>query len=75
MRAINYPNRTNPVTYQYDELDRLQSIPGYVNACTYDGDNKLTEVLLSNGLYNTFTYDANDRPANIGTNRVGVDNI
>ena len=73
--SLNYPNRSNPVTYQYDEVDRLQAIPGYVNACTYDGDNKLTEVLLSNGLYNTFTYDTNDRPANIGTNRVGVESI
>jgi YD repeat-containing protein len=40
--GIAYPGRTTPVNYSYDELDRLQTIPGFVNSCDYDEDNKLT---------------------------------
>ena len=63
--SINYPNRTNPVTYQYDDLDRLQSIGDFVNSCSYDLDNKLIQMVYSNGVTNNYTYDVNDRPTNI----------
>jgi RHS repeat-associated protein len=60
MTSITYPNRTNPVSYNYDELDRLQSIPGFVTSCGYDGDNKLTDMLFGNGINNHYDYRAND---------------
>jgi RHS repeat-associated protein len=59
--GITYPGRTNPVKYSYDELDRLTAIPGFVNSCSYDSDNKLTEMVYGNAVANTFTYDQNDR--------------
>ncbi|TCL54961.1 RHS repeat-associated protein [Hydrogenispora ethanolica] len=65
MTSITYPNRTAPVTYQYDELDRLLKIPGFVNSCSYDGDNKLLQMVYTNGVANNYTYDVNDRPTNI----------
>ena len=70
--SINYPNRTNPVTYQYDDLDRLQSIGDFVNSCSYDLDNKLTNMALANGLKNSFTYNNVDRPTNIGAANTGT---
>ncbi|HEX3047773.1 MAG TPA: RHS repeat-associated core domain-containing protein [Bacillota bacterium] len=66
LTGITYPNRTNPVTYTYDELDRLLTIPGVVNSCSYDEDSKLTGMLYANGVNNTWDYDINDRPTNIG---------
>ncbi|HEX3045995.1 MAG TPA: FG-GAP-like repeat-containing protein, partial [Bacillota bacterium] len=64
--GITYPNRANGITYNYDELDRLFSIPGYVDSCTYDPDNKLTGMLYANGVNNTWSYDpVNDRLTNI----------
>lgn len=68
---LGYPGRTQKVTYSYDELDRLQAIPGFVNTCTYDGDNKLTEMLFANGIKNAFDYDVNDRPTNIKSAGIG----
>lgn len=65
MTGISYPNRISPVTYSYDELDRLQEIPGFVSSCEYDLDNKLTEMIFANGVANNYTYDNNDRPINI----------
>ena len=70
--SITYPNRANPVTYQYDDLDRLQSIDGFVNSCSYDLDNKLTNMALANGLKNSFTYNNVDRPTNIGAANTGT---
>jgi RHS repeat-associated protein len=58
--SINYPNRTNAVSYNYDELDRLQSIPGFVTSCGYDADNKITDMLFGNGINNHYEYRAND---------------
>jgi RHS repeat-associated protein len=67
MKGITYPNRAQAVTYNYDELDRLFNIPGFVNSCGYDGDNKLTGMLYANGINNTWSYDpVNDRLTNIG---------
>ena len=65
MTSLSYPNRTSPVTYSYDGLDRLQSIPGFVTGCSYDLDNKLTRMTYANGVANTYSYDANDRPTTI----------
>jgi len=65
MTSLTYPNRTSPVTYSYDELDRLQNIPRFVNSCAYDLDNKLTQMTYANGVANTYSYDVNDRPINI----------
>ena len=65
MTGLTYPNRTSPVTYSYDELDRLQGIPGFVNSCAYDLDNKLTRMTYANGVANTYSYDVNDRPTTI----------
>jgi RHS repeat-associated protein len=60
MTNITYPNRVQAVSYNYDELDRLQSIPGFVSSCSYDGDNKLTNMLFGNGINNHYDYRTND---------------
>jgi RHS repeat-associated protein len=60
MTSISYPNRSNAVTYQYDDLDRLQAIPGFVNSCTYDDDSKLTGMNYANGINNTWIYYSNN---------------
>lgn len=62
---VTYPNRSNSVTYTYDTLDRLQTILGFVSSCSYDLSNKLLEMVYSNGIANTYTYDVNSRPTNI----------
>ncbi|MCL6592293.1 MAG: FG-GAP-like repeat-containing protein, partial [Firmicutes bacterium] len=58
MTGITYPNRTNPVTYTYDELDRLLTIPGFVDSCSYDENNQLKEMLYANGINNNWGYKA-----------------
>lgn len=64
--SITYPGRTNPVNYNYDELDRLIAIPGFVNSCSYDEDSKLTGMMYSNGVNNSLTYrQQDDRLSNI----------
>ena len=65
MSSIKYPGRATPVTYTYDELDRLNTASGFVTSCTYDKDSKLTAMKLANGLVNSFAYDTNDRPSTI----------
>jgi RHS repeat-associated protein len=73
MTSIQYPNRTNPVTYNYDELDRLQSIPGFVNSMNYDLDGKITDMLFGNGVNNHYTYRSNDdKLANISVGPAGT---
>jgi RHS repeat-associated protein len=56
MTGITYPNRTGAVSYNYDELDRLQSIPGFVTSCSYDQDSKITDMLFGNGINNHYDY-------------------
>ena len=56
MTAINYPNRADAVAYNYDSLDRLQSIPGFVTSCGYDGDSNLQDMLFGNGINNHYDY-------------------
>jgi hypothetical protein len=73
MTSLTYPGRSNPVTYQYDDLDRLATIPGFINIpCSYDADSKLLGMLYANGINNTYAYDVNDRITRIqagnGTN-------
>jgi RHS repeat-associated protein len=68
---ITYPGRSEQVTYTYDPLDRLITIPGFVTGCTYDADNKLLAMTLGNGLVNRFTYDRNDRPTRISNTSHG----
>ncbi len=63
--GIAYPGRSDSVTYTYDDLDRIVTIPGFVNFCSYDGDSNLNEMDYSNGLKNTHTYDADGRPQKI----------
>jgi YD repeat-containing protein len=58
--SITYPGRAQAVTYNYDELDRLQSIPGFVTSCGYDPDNKLTDMLFGNSINNHYDYRTND---------------
>ena len=60
MTSMNYPNRVDAVSYTYDELDRLQSIPGFVTSCGYDLDSKLTDMLFGNGMNNHYEYRTND---------------
>ena len=48
------------MSYNYDELDRLQSIPGFVTSCGYDLDSKLKDMLFGNGMNNHYEYRAND---------------
>jgi len=67
--GMNYPGRSGTVSYTYDELDRLRTIPGFVSSCEYDGDGKLLKMKLANDLYNVYSYDANDRIANINVNK------
>jgi hypothetical protein len=72
MTSINYPNRANAVSYNYDELDRLQSIPGFVTSCSYDLDNKITDMLFGNGVNSHYEYRANDdKLANIQVGPLG----
>jgi|GEM_PF-956994 len=66
MVGMKYPGRAEWVTCTYDALDRLQTIPGFVTLSSYDQENKLTEMVLANGMHNTFSYDVNGRPVNIG---------
>jgi YD repeat-containing protein len=54
--GMTYPGRNGQITYTYDTLNRLKTIPGFVKDCTYDNDNKLTLIELSNGLTNGYTY-------------------
>jgi RHS repeat-associated protein len=63
--GITYPGRSSTVQYEYDVLDRLRDIPGFVTSCSYDEDNKLTEMIFGNGIANDYVYDQNDRPINI----------
>ena len=73
MTSIQYPDRANAVTYNYDELDRLQSIPGFVTSCSYDPDNKLTDMLFGNGINNHYTYQTgNDKLAQIQVGPAGL---
>ena len=56
MTSITYPNRTDAVSYNYDDLDRLTSIPGFVTSCGYDGDSNLQDMMFGNGINNHYDY-------------------
>ena len=71
MSSITYPNLANAVSYNYDDLDRLQSIPGFVTSYSYDGDNKLLEMVFGNGIANDYLYDQNARPTTISVGPSG----
>ncbi|HOJ77102.1 MAG TPA: hypothetical protein PLZ08_01700 [Bacillota bacterium] len=74
MTELRYPGKAEPVRYRYDELDRLQQIPGYVNGCQYDVNNKLLEMQLANGMRNQYSYDVNERIVKIGVNKINQNN-
>lgn len=60
--SIGYPNRTQAVTYTYDDFDRLLTIPGFIDTpCGYDGDGKLTAMTYANGITNSYSYNVMDR--------------
>ena len=58
MTSIVYPNQTvaDAVSYNYDDLDRLTLIPGFVTSCGYDGDSNLQNMMFGNGINNHYDY-------------------
>ena len=60
--SLQYPGRTLPVTYTYNNLDQLMTIPGFINTNNvYDKDSKLTQMTYANNVVNAYTYDSMDR--------------
>jgi YD repeat-containing protein len=50
--------------WQYDVLGRLASIPGMINAQTYEADGQTTAINYANGVTTTFAYDPKRRWVN-----------
>lgn len=75
MTSITYPNRTNPVTYRYDELNRLVDMPGFINSTAYYPNNQLKEMVYANGVSNAYTYDVNGRITNINSGQGNLLNL
>lgn len=73
--SITYPNRSNPITYHYDELDRLVDMPGFVSSTGYYANNQLKQMVYANGVVNSYTYDANGRPTNISAGQGNLLNL
>jgi RHS repeat-associated protein len=65
MLSIIYPDQST-ITYEYDSLYRLTSIPGYCEF-TYNTDSLLADMVFNNGVTTSFTYDDCHRPVTIDT--------
>ncbi|MBU6998115.1 MAG: exo-alpha-sialidase, partial [Theionarchaea archaeon] len=58
--SSTYPDQS-VITYQYDSLDRLVTIPGY-GEFTYDADSLLANMTYGNGVVTSYEYDNRHRP-------------
>jgi YD repeat-containing protein len=58
--SVTYPDQS-VITYQYDSLDRLITIPGY-GEFVYDADSQLTSMTYANGVVTSCEYDNRHRP-------------
>jgi Rhs family protein len=56
IKNITYPERTQTVDYNWDSLDRLVQISGFINSCTYDGDSNLKTMTYANNITTTKNY-------------------
>jgi RHS repeat-associated protein len=59
-----YTVGSNTNRWQYDVLGRLESIPGMINAQTYEADGQTTAINYANGVTTTFAYDPKRRWVN-----------
>ena len=53
-----YPEATQPVEYNYNDLGQLVKIPGFITSITYDRGLPQT-VRYANGVTLSYTYDRN----------------
>ena len=58
--SLGYPGQTQPVTYQYDALNRLEEVFDWqqsLTSYTYDAGSRLRRVERPNGVTSLYTYD------------------
>jgi RHS repeat-associated protein len=69
--SMTYPDQSI-VTYEYDWLNRLTTIPGYAQF-SYNQDSLPTTVTYENGITTTYQYDNRDRTTNMDAEGNGTD--
>jgi RHS repeat-associated protein len=55
---VTYPTG-EVVTWTYDSAGRLASVPGYVNAMTWNARDQLVAMTYANGVTQSYSYDPN----------------
>ena len=58
--SMLYPEATQPVEYNYNDLGQLVEVPGFITGITYDRGLPQT-VRYANGVTLSYTYDRNGR--------------
>jgi len=69
--SITYPDQS-VITYEYDSLNRLATIPGYAQFA-YNNDSHLVSMIYSNGVVTTYQYDSRHRPVTLHAQKDGTD--
>ncbi|MGD2249992.1 MAG: RHS repeat-associated core domain-containing protein, partial [Candidatus Methanofastidiosia archaeon] len=69
--SLEYPDHTT-ITYEYDDLNRLTTIPGYAEF-TYNTDSLLSKMVYNNGTITDFYYDTRNRPVTLHTEKNDTD--
>ena len=68
--SITYPDQSI-ITYEYDSLNRLTTIPGYAQF-SYN-NSLLADMTYSNGVITTYHYDSRLRPVTLSAQKGGTD--
>jgi RHS repeat-associated protein len=71
MISSTFPDQS-VVTYEYDPLNRLVTIPGHAQF-TYNDDSTLESMTYNNGITTTYQYDNRNRPVAMETQREDVE--
>jgi RHS repeat-associated protein len=71
LTSITYPDQS-VITYEYDSLGRIVSIPGYAQF-TYNDDSLLASMEYGNGVVTTYEYDSRHRPLNLHAEKNDTD--
>ena len=61
LTRIKYPEATDWLQYNYNDLNQLNEVKGFANSITYNANGALTDLTYANGAVVSYNYDTNNR--------------
>ncbi|MCX7110799.1 MAG: FG-GAP-like repeat-containing protein [Proteobacteria bacterium] len=71
LTGLTYPDRSR-VEYRYNAMNKLESVPGYVNNIDYTPTGQKVVFEYANGVQSTYAYDTRQRMNRLSSQKIGL---